>query len=108
MKRHAPIRPEELERRGTHLTIFACLAVTVLAAGLAILMYQAIFTPEASPILGTPKTAFYGFCILSMLLVAYLWERQKTIVKLQKQIEGDRKRASLAQELASRELLKTL
>jgi GGDEF domain-containing protein len=108
MKRHAQIRPEDLDRRGLHLTIFAGLAVFVLAAGVAILMYEAVFSPTATPVIGTPRTPFYGFCILSVLLVSYIWERQITIVKLRNQIAGDRKKASMAQELASRELLKTL
>ena len=108
MKQHAPIHAEDLERRGLHLTIFACLAIFVLAVGVAVLMYQAVFSPGTSPTVVSPKTAFYGFCILSVLLVGYIWDRQSTIVKLRNQIEGDRKKATVAWELASRELLKTL
>ena len=108
MKQHVPIRAEDVERRGLHLTIFACLAIFVLAVGVAVLMYQAVFSPGTSLTVVSPKTAFYGFCVLSILLVAYIWDRQSTIVKLRTQIEGDRKKATVAWELASRELLKTL
>jgi len=108
MKQHAPIDAADLERRGLHLTIFACLAIFALAVGVAVLMYQAVFSPGTSSTVVSPKTAFYGFCALSVLLVAYIWDRQLTILKLRNQIEGDRKKATVAWELASRELLKTL
>ena len=58
--------------------------------------------------MAAPRTAFFGFCILSILLLAYIVDRQATIVRLRNQIADDRKKASAARELASRDLLKTL
>ena len=108
MTQTAAVHSEDLERRALHLTIFACAVICVLAAGVAVLMYATLFAPRSGPIGGAPRTAFFGFCVLSVLLLAYIVDRQVTIVQLQKQIAEDRKKAQAAQELASRELLKTL
>jgi GGDEF domain-containing protein len=108
MKKSTPVRAEDLERRELHLTIFACLAIVVLSGGIAILMYTAVFAQGYAAAGNTSKMAFFGFCGLSVLLVAYVLDRQLTIMRLRTQIALDRKKALTAQELASLELLRTL
>ena len=60
----------DLEQHALHLTIFASLAIIVLAGGLALLMYPAVFANRESSPSKIPHIAFYGFLALSCLLVA--------------------------------------
>ncbi|MGA7794566.1 MAG: hypothetical protein WCA19_16140 [Candidatus Acidiferrales bacterium] len=96
----------EIESRELHLTLFACSAIVVLAFGLALLMYPAVF---ASPFqTRTPQIAFFGFCGLACLLVVYIVDCQITIRRLRQQITIDRIHASEASNRASADLLGTL
>src|SRR6266478_8656040 len=52
--------------------------------------------------------AFFGFCVLSILLAVYLVDRQFTIRRLRQQIGEERKRSSEALKQASADLLATL
>lgn len=98
----------DLERREFQLSLFACVAISVLAAGLALLMYPAVFsTREYSPT-RTPQIAFFGFCALSCLLVLYLADRHITIHRLRAQMALDRQRASAALQQASADVLSTM
>ena len=108
MEKNGRIAPSDLERREFQLSIFACLAIVVLAGGLALLMYPAVFsTREYSPT-RVPQIAFFGFCALSCLLVAYIVDRQLTIHRLRDQMAADRKRSSEALRQASADLLSTM
>ena len=98
----------DLERREFHLSVFACLAIVVLAAGLALLMYPAVFSSRENPSTRVTQVAFYGFCALSCLLVAYIVDRQITIHRLRYQMALDRKRSSEALRQASADLLSTM
>ena len=103
---------ESLERREMHLILLACLAIIVLAAGLALFMYPVVFSEAASPPVSPPprgmSIAFFGFCALSILLAVYLVDRQFTIRRLRQQIGEERKRSSEALKQASADLLATL
>jgi len=98
----------ELERREFQLSLFACLAIVVLAGGLALLMYPAVFSGRENPESITPQVAFFGFCALACLLVAYIVDRQITIHRLRVQLALDRKRSSEALRQASADLLSTM
>jgi GGDEF domain-containing protein len=98
----------ELERREFQLSLFACMAIVVLAAGLALLMYPAVFSGHESRPYGAPQIAFFGFCGLSCLLVAYIIDRQFTIRRLRRQMAVDRERSSEALRQASADLLSTM
>jgi hypothetical protein len=97
----------EIESREFHLMAFVCLAIVVLAFGLALLMYPAVFANQASQH-GTSRIAFFGFCALACLLVSYIVDRQMMIRRLRHQIATDRLEASEALNRASAELLETL
>lgn len=108
MKQPARVDSADVERREFQLGLFTCSAIVILAAGLALLMYPAVFpNGELSPN-RTPQVAFYGFCGLSCLLVAYIVDRQITIQRLRHQLATDRLRASEALKQASADLLGTL
>jgi GGDEF domain-containing protein len=96
---------QDVDGREFHLTLFACIAIFVLAAGLAVLMYPAVFASKTSSVNRTPQIAFWGFCGLACLLVAYIVDRQFTIQRLRRQLECDRKRGEEGLRQASADLL---
>jgi len=108
MTKPGRIATADLERREFQLSLFACMAIAVLAGGLALLMYPAVFSGHESRPYGPPQIAFFGFCGLSCLLVAYIVDRQFTIRRLRKQIAMDRERSSEALRQASADLLSTM
>jgi GGDEF domain-containing protein len=97
-----------LERREMQLILFACSAIIVLAAGLALFMYPAVFSQTALVASRTKFIVFFGFCALSILLTVYILDRQATIGRLRQQIGEERRRASEALKQASAELLEAL
>jgi GGDEF domain-containing protein len=98
----------DLERREIHLSIFACSAIVVLAGGIALLMYPTVFAIRDESRAPVPEVAFFGFCALACLLVAYIVDRQFTIRRLRSQLATDRKRSSEALRQASADLLSTM
>jgi GGDEF domain-containing protein len=101
-------RSVDLERREFQLSIFACSAIVVLAGGLALLMYPAVFSNHDPTLSRTPRIAFFGFCALACLLVIYIFNRQHTIHRLRVQMAMDRKRSLEALGQASADLLSTM
>lgn len=108
MTEHEHGASTDLERRAFQLSIFACLAIVVLAGGLALLMYPAVFSSRDNAQNRVPQIAFFGFCALSCLLVAYIVDRQVTIRRLRHEMAMDRKRSSEALRQASADLLSTM
>ena len=108
MKESESIESADLEGREFQLGLFACSAIIVLSGGLALLMYPAVFSSRELFPNRTPQIAFFGFCGLSCLLVAYIVDRQITIRGLRRQMALDRKQASEALRQASADLLGTL
>ncbi len=71
-------------------------------------MYPAVFASRESSSTRAPQIAFYGFCTLSCLLVAYIVDRQITIHRLRREMAVDRKKSSEALRQASADLLSTM
>src|ERR1700675_4512580 len=90
-----------LERREMQLILFACSVIILLAGGLALFMYPAVFSQTTLAPTRTMAVAFFGFCTLSILLALYLLDRQATIARLRQQIGEERSRASEALKQAS-------
>jgi hypothetical protein len=99
------IQPQQLDRRQLHLTILSSLAIAVLATGVALLMYPAIFSRALLLTSGSLQFAFYGFCLLSALLLGYLWDRQLTIRRLTEQVRAEQRRNRELRLKASSDLL---
>lgn len=102
------IDPGKLERRDAELWVMAITMIGILAVGMALLMY---FSSHWGPVL--PKGVSLGeiifsFCVLSLLLVAYLVERQMTVRRLRKQLREERTRTTRLLGQASADLLETL
>lgn len=102
------IRVQNLESRQFQLTLLASMTIAVLATGVAILMYPAIFSQDLLVTGQTFRFAFYGFCLLSVLLVGYLWDRQITIRHLTQQVQIDQRRSSNFRLEACNNLLNTI
>jgi hypothetical protein len=102
------IRVQNLDRRQFQLTVLASMTIVVLATGVAVLMYPAIFSQDILVSRQTLRYAFYGFCCLSALLVGYLWDRQLTIRRLTKQIQIEQRRTNTFRSRACSDLLNTI
>ena len=98
----------EIEKREFQLSLFASTSIAILAGGLALLMYPAVFANREAAAGRAPRIAYFGFCALATLLVAYVIDRQRTIHRLRVQLAADRKRASEALRQASADLLSTM
>jgi hypothetical protein len=93
------IMPENVDNRQMHLTALAVGVIVVLVAGLALLMYPAVFS-EGMLVSGrTLRILFFGFCALAVLLVGYLLERQLTIRRLERQL-AEQERRSISTSVA--------
>ena len=102
------IDPRKLDRRDAELWIMAITMIGILAGGMALLMY---FFSLGSPVLPngvSPREVIFSFCVLSLLLVAYLVERQLTVRHLRKQLREERTRTVRLLGQASADLLETL
>lgn len=102
------IQAEELEGRELHLSLLTAAIIIILAAGLALLMYPAVFSHSLIVTGRTLRIAFFGFCALAVLLVGYLLDRQMTIQRLRRQLVAELQRNVAQRREASADLLGTL
>jgi hypothetical protein len=102
------VDPTKLDRRHWQLSMLSLGMIVVLGAGVALLMYPAVFGSNAAATGHTTRTLFFGFCGLCVLAVAYLLNRQYVVHQLRRNlIEQKTEMAHLRHE-ASTELLETL
>ena len=102
------VDPKTLDRRHWQLSILSLGMILILGGGLALLMYPAVFGSNPPPAGHTSRTLFFGFCVLCVLMVAYLLDRQYVVYQLRKNlVEREAQIARLRQE-ASADLLGTL
>ena len=91
--------PKTLDRRHWQLSMLWLGMILVLIAGMALLMYPAVF---GGP---TTRTLFFGFCALCVLVVAYLLDRQYVVYRLRKNlVEQQAQVACLRQEASANSL----
>jgi GGDEF domain-containing protein len=83
---------DNLEKRELQLSILAAVIVLVMAGGVALLMYPLVFDHPEAGNRWTMRFAFVGFCVLSVLFVAYLLDRQRTVRELKQQLVAELKR----------------
>jgi GGDEF domain-containing protein len=107
MKISNRVQADNLEHSEMQLSIFVAVTVTVLAAGMVVLMYPIVFSHQ-TPGDRTLRTAFWGFCALVVLLTIYLWERHATIRRLRREMAEGRRQIVENRRQASVELLKTM
>jgi GGDEF domain-containing protein len=102
------IDPADLERRQWHLWALALTVIVILAIGMGLLMYPAVFAHPVVLSGATLRQIFFGFCTLSTLLLGYLVDRQIVISNLRKRLEEEQKRVMDIRHEASVDLLGTL
>jgi hypothetical protein len=89
MQKSEQIDPIVLERREFQLWILAISMIGILSIGMATLMYPTIFSRPVTIDSDVARKCFFGFCALSILLVAYLASREIEIRQLRKKlVEG--------------------
>lgn len=99
---------DALERRERHLTILASVFVLVLAGGVALLMYPLVFVHPDEANKWTMRIAFVGFCVLSLLFVGYLLDRQRTVGRLKQRLLEEFDRNLQLRDQANVDLLHTI
>ncbi len=98
---------DRLDRRGLQLTIFSAVFVLVLAGGLAAFMYPMVFVhPEGNE--WTLRSAFVGFCVITLLFIVYLFDRQRSFTKIKEQLLSELERNVELQIQASTDQLKSM
>ncbi len=102
------VEPESLDQREQHLWLLTTTVIVVLVAGLALLMYPAVFSQTLTISGKTLRVSFFGFCALSVLLIGYLIDRQLIVRQLRKKIMLELKRNIELRRHASRDVLDTL
>jgi len=102
------VDPKTLDRRHWQLSMLSLGMIVVLGAGMALLMYPAVFGSNATSTGPATRPLFFGFCALCVLVVAYLLNRQYVVRQLRKNlVEQKTEMAHLRQE-ASADLLGTV
>lgn len=99
---------DQLERRELHLTVLAAGFVLIQAVGLAALMYPPVFDHPEDPRKWTLRVAYVGFCVLTLLFVGYLLDRQRTVHKLKQQVLLEIERNTELRQQANVDLLQSM
>lgn len=102
------IDPATLDRRDTQLWVLAIAMIVILAAGVALLMYPAIFAMPVVLSGSLVRRVFVSFCVLSLLVVGYLMDRRFVVNGLRRRLVEEQARARRMLNEASAELLNTL
>jgi hypothetical protein len=102
------INQDNIESRNTQLVLLACAVIFILSAGLALLMWPAVFSQPVLLRGETLRVSFFGFCAVSVLLIAYLAERQTTINRLRRRVMEEQRQALEARRQASDDLINAL
>ncbi len=102
---------KDLEQIGRHqlqLTILAVVFVLVQAAGLAVLMYPLVFVRTDDGNRWTMRVAYFGFCVLTLLFVGHLLERQRLFRKLKADLLEQLERNIQIRQQASVDILQSM
>ena len=108
MKIFDRIDPASLDRREWHLWILALTVIVVLALGMALFMFPAVFSNPVVLSGPTMRKSFFGFCALLILFVGYLVDRHIVVTKLRKQLANEQKKIIHIRHEASLDLLNSL
>jgi GGDEF domain-containing protein len=99
---------DQLERRELQLTVLAAVFVLVLASGLALFMYPLVFVHPDEANKWVLRVAFFGFCALTLLFVAYLLDHQRTVRKLKQHLLSELERNVELRHQAGVDLLQSM
>lgn len=99
---------DKLEHREHQLTVLAAAVVLVMAGGLALLMYPLVFVHPDEAQKWPLRFAFFGFCVLSLLIAAYLLDRQRMFRNVKQQLVSQLQRNVELQNQGNADLLHTI
>jgi len=99
---------DHLERRELQLTLLSAVFVLVQAAGLAVLMYPLVFVRADEGNKWTLRVAYFGFCVLTLLFVGYLLDRQRLVRKLKQNLLEQLERNVQIRQQASVDILQSM
>jgi len=103
------IDPTTLDHRDTQLWVLALGMIFILACGLAVLMYPAVFNAPVVEVSGLFfRRLFLAFCVMSALLVGYLMDRHLTIRRLRRDLVEEHRRNLELRERGSEDILSSL
>lgn len=102
------IRLQDLDRRNWQLWILAIVMIVVLAGGLALHMYTLATAPGLSLSRGAMLEGIVSFCVLALLFVGYLIDRQMVIAHLRRELSEERKINLERRMKGNKELIQTL
>lgn len=100
--------PEALEHREFQLGTLAISIIAILSFGLAMAIYSPAFSHPLTEQGDTARKVFYAFCVLSILMVSYLTDRQLLIRKLRREIVAGKNQITLLRNEASADLLSSI
>jgi GGDEF domain-containing protein len=102
------VNRKTLDRHDQQLSILALIMVVILGAGMALLMYPMVFGKTAMIQVAPSRTLFYAFCVLCLLMVAYLIDRMFVVRNLRTTLIEEREQLAQVLQQSSAELLGTL
>ena len=108
MKSAQQSEQEKLERMDWELWILAIAIISILAFGLILFMFPAVFGEKQGAEVTLVQKSFFGFCILILLLNAYLIQRQAGIRKLRRTLREEQSRNIALRMQAAEDLMASL
>lgn len=102
------IDPWLLERRNAQLWNLAISVIVILSTGFALLLYPSAFQREVSLSGREMQRVFFSFCVISVLTVSYLVDRQVAIRQLRRRLREEETRNGRLLLQTSMELLDNL
>ena len=108
MKLSDPIDPSTLDRRDWELSLLSLAVIAVVGAGAALLMYSSVVGSNEASIGYTTRALFACYCVLYILTVAYLSEREYAVHALRRRLARQSAHIEVLRQAASTDLLETL
>jgi PleD family two-component response regulator len=102
------IRLQDMDRRNWQLWILAIVMILILAGGLALHMYTLASVTGFSVSPRAMLKGTIGFCVLAILFVGYLIDRQVVIARLRKELDSEKIRNRERRARGNKDLLRTL
>jgi GGDEF domain-containing protein len=99
---------ETLDRQDWQLWILAIVLIVVFAGSLLVFMFPTVFWSVEGTEAVTPKRAFFGLCVLLVLTLAYLLQKQAKLRQLKRELVAAQTALAKAEREAAIESFKNL
>ena len=81
---------QRVERQDWQLWILSFFLIAILAAGVLSFMFPAVFWSKADFALQAPERVFYSLCVLMVLTLSYLAQKQSKLREIRRQLASER------------------